>query len=183
MKFRKRLLIALSVLLLISSSVILLRQPLLDFVIKKAQEKIKLRYGATLIVGDAGFLGFRDVYVKNVILIPPDGKDTLFTLGSLKARIRVGKLLRMKLGFREIVVDSVLLNLVKVDSLQNNYSFLFKKHSNADTTIVENLDGYNDRFKMLFGKVNDIFNENITVRQVVVNYQNSEVKEMIKIKV
>ncbi len=181
MKFRKRLLIALSVLLLISSSVILLRQPLLDFVIKKAQEKIKLRYGATLIVGDAGFLGFRDVYVKNVILIPPDGKDTLFTLGSLKARIRVGKLLRMKLGFREIVVDSVLLNLVKVDSLQNNYSFLFKKHSNADTTIVENLDGYNDRFKMLFGKVNDIFNENITVRQVVVNYQNSEVKEMVKI--
>jgi len=169
------------VLLLFFSSLILLRQPLLEFAIKKVQEKVKKRYGATLIIGDAGFLGFRDVYLKNVFLIPPDGKDTLFSLRSVKARVRIGKLLQMKVGFREIVVDDANINLVKNDSAQTNYSFLFKRQENSDTTKVENINGYNDRFDMLFSKLNDVFNEKIIIRQFSVNYRNVDKVEMVKI--
>jgi len=181
MKFSKRFLIILCVLLLFFSSLILLRQPLLEFAIKKVQEKVKKRYGATLIIGDAGFLGFRDVYLKNVFLIPPDGKDTLFSLRSVKARVRIGKLLQMKVGFREIVVDDANINLVKNDSAQTNYSFLFKRQENSDTTKVENINGYNDRFDMLFSKLNDVFNEKIIIRQFSVNYRNVDKVEMVKI--
>ena len=181
MKFRNRFLITLSILILFFTTIILLRQPLLDFVIHKAQEKVKQRFGATLLIKDAGFLGFRDIYLKNVLLIPPDGNDTLFFMESFKARIRIGKLLKMQVGFRELVVDNVIVNLVKSDSIHSNYSFLFKKHEDADSSKGENTDGYNERFKMLFRKVNDIFNENIIIRQFVVNYRDVNRKEMVKV--
>ncbi len=181
MKFRNRFLITLSILILFFTTIILLRQPLLDFVIRKAQEKVKQRFGATLLIKDAGFLGFRDIFLKNVILIPPDGNDTLFFMESFKARIRIGKLLKMQVGFRELVVDDVIVNLVKTDSIHSNYSFLFKKHEDADSSKGENTDGYNERFKMLFRKVNDIFNENIIIRQFVVNYRDVNRKEMVKV--
>ena len=181
MKLRNRFLITLSILLLFFTTLILLRQPILDLVIRKAQEKVKQRFGATLIIQDAGFLGFRDIYMKNVILIPPDGKDTLFMMQSLKARIRISKLLKMQIGFRELVVDNVEVNLVKTDSSHSNYLFLFKKRIELDTAKVVNTDGYNERFKMLFKKVNDIFNEDITIRQFVVNYQDVNRREMVKI--
>ncbi len=181
MKFRNLFLITLSILILFFTTIILLRQPLLDFVIHKAQEKVKQRFGATLLIKDAGFLGFRDIYLKNVLLIPPDGNDTLFFMESFKARIRIGKLLKMQVGFRELVVDNVIVNLVKSDSIHSNYSFLFKKHEDADSSKGENTDGYNERFKMLFRKVNDIFNENIIIRQFVVNYRDVNRKEMVKV--
>jgi len=180
MKLSRWLLIILSVLLLLFVSVILLRQPILDFVINKAKDKFNERYHAKLNIGDAGFMGFRDVYVSNVSLVPESG-DTLFQLKSLKARISISKLLRMHVGFRELIVDSATLSLVKRDSIDNYMVFLKRKKDDSDTTDVNSSVGLNERFSSIYEKINDVFNEQITVRQFKASYRNNKAEEMVSI--
>ncbi|HOS48913.1 MAG TPA: biosynthetic peptidoglycan transglycosylase [Bacteroidia bacterium] len=180
MKLSRWLLIFLSVLLLLFVSVILLRQPILDFVINKAKDKFNERYHAKLNVGDAGFMGFRDVYVSDVSLVPESG-DTLFQLKSLKARISISKLLRMHVGFRELIVDSATLSLVKRDSVDNYMVFLKRKKDDSDTTDVNSGVGLNERFSSIYEKINDIFNEQITVRKFKASYRNNTAEEMVSI--
>jgi Transglycosylase len=180
MKLSRWLLIFLSVLLLLFVSVILLRQPILDFVINKAKDKFNERYHAKLNVGDAGFMGFRDVYVSDVSLVPESG-DTLFQLKSLKARISISKLLRLHVGFRELIVDSATLSLVKRDSVDNYMVFLKRKKDDSDTTDVNSSVGLNERFSSIYEKINDIFNEQITVRKFKASYRNDKAEEMVSI--
>jgi hypothetical protein len=94
MKKAKWLIVLLISFMLLASSVMLLRQPILQFAISKVTDKLKSKYGANLVVGNAGFTGFRDVYLENVVVIPPNSSDTIFTLKSLKARISLMKLLK-----------------------------------------------------------------------------------------
>ena len=54
-----------SVLLLIAT-VLLLRQPILDFVVRKAKEKFKEKFDVDLKIKDAGFSGIRDIYFSDV---------------------------------------------------------------------------------------------------------------------
>lgn len=180
MKLSRLLLILLSVLLLLFVSVILLRQPILDFVINKAKDKFNERYHAKLNVGDAGFLGIRDIYISNVSLVPESG-DTLFQLKSLKARISISKLLKMHVGFRELVVDSATLSLVKRDSTDNYMVFLKRKKDDVDSTEVNSGVGLNERFSTIYKKINDIFNAEITVRNFKATYRNAVAEEMVSI--
>ena len=110
-----------SVLLLIAT-VLLLRQPILDFVVRKAKEKFKEKFDVDLKIKDAGFSGIRDIYFSDVSLVPANG-DTLFAVKNVYARINVAKLLRLKVGFRELVIDTSHLSLVKRET-SDNFSFL-----------------------------------------------------------
>ncbi len=180
MKLSRWLLIILVFLLLFFVSLILLRQPILDFVIHKAKDKFNERYHAKLNIGDAGFMGFRDVYVSDVSLVPDCG-DTLFQLKSLKARISISKLLKMQIGFRELIVDSATLSLVKRDSVDNYMVFLKRKKDDSDTTDVNAGIGLNERFSSIYEKINDVFNEQITVRKFKASYRNNKTEEMVSI--
>ena len=84
---------------------LLLRQPILDFVVNKAKEKFKDKFDVELKIRDAGFASIRDVYFTDVSLVPANG-DTLLKVKSVYARINLAKLLRLKVGFRELVIDT-----------------------------------------------------------------------------
>jgi hypothetical protein len=49
----------------------LLRQPLLDFVVRKAKEKFKEKFDVDLKIRDAGFTGIRDIYFSDVFFSAP----------------------------------------------------------------------------------------------------------------
>ncbi|MBK7963875.1 MAG: hypothetical protein IPK10_00145 [Bacteroidetes bacterium] len=122
MKSKSWIYILIIAVLLLVASVLLLRQPILDFVVNKAKEKFKDKFDVELKIRDAGFASIRDVYFTDVSLVPANG-DTLLKVKSVYARINLAKLLRLKVGFRELVIDTSHLSLVKRES-SDNFSFL-----------------------------------------------------------
>ena len=175
------ILIVIAVILLLITSVLLLRQPLLEYVVSKAKAKFKEKFDVNLEIGDVGFAGIRDVYIHDLVLIPANG-DTLLTVRNVYARISISKLLRFKVGLRELMVDTTHLSLVRRDS-SNNFSFLKQRKNESvdDTSQVVNATHFNERFMSILEKVNDVFNERITFRQFKVSYSRGDLTEFVSI--
>lgn len=163
------------------ATVLLLRQPILDFVVNKAKVKFKEKFEVELKIKEAGFAGIRDIYFTGVSLVPANG-DTLLRVKSVYARINMAKLLRLKLGFRELVIDTSHLSLVRREN-GDNFSFLKKRDSDstADTLTETNTSDYSDRFMGVLEKINDVFSERITFRQFKVSYQRGIMNEYVNI--
>jgi hypothetical protein len=166
--------------LLILSSMILLRQPLLDFVIRKVADKLEERFDTKLKIEEAGFLGFRDVYLKKVSIVP-SGSDTLFTMQSLKARIRLRRLLRLEIRFNEIVIDSASLTLVKHNGTDNYSRFIKNTRKTPSDSAVVSHTGYTEVFNRLLNYTEDILSERITVRRVRISYRDAQQEEFVSI--
>lgn len=166
---------------LLTASLFLLRQPVLDFAINKVREKFDSRYKVELKIGEFGFSGVREVYIEDVSLIPANG-DTLLSLGSFRAKLSLSRLLRLQIGFRELWVENAHLRLVKRDST-DNFSFLLKrdKEGGEDTVQQVNAIGYNERFLAILENVNRVFDERIEMKDLKVSYTNGTVMEMVKI--
>ena len=181
MKLRPWLFVVVIAMLLLISSALLLRKPILDFVINKAKEKISEKYHAELSIGESGFSGLRDLYLKNIVLVPSNG-DTLLTIKNFEARISISKLLRFHIGFRELMVDTTHLQLVRHDS-SDNFSFLLKRDQQAGDDTLKRADraGFDDKFMSVLDKINDIFNEKITFRQFKVSYRRGDLDEMVNV--
>lgn len=166
---------------LLTASLFLLRQPIMDFAISKVREKFASRYELELKIGEFGFEGVRDVYIKDVLVIPANG-DTLLSLGSFRAKLSLSRLLRLQIGFRELWVENAHLRLVKRDSA-DNFSFLLKrdKEEGEDSVKQVNAIGYNERFMAILENVNRVFDERIEMKDLKVSYTNGTVMEMVKI--
>jgi hypothetical protein len=179
--WRPWILVILITLLLMMSSILLLRQPILEYVLNKIKDKVKDRFDATLVVGDAGFAGFKVFYLNDIALIPANG-DTLLKIRHFEAKISFRKFLKFRPGFKELLVDTTEVNLIRRDS-SDNFSFFFKrdKESPSDTLRKTNASGFNDRVMGIFQRVNDIFNESITFRQFKVTYRRGPIEEMVSI--
>jgi hypothetical protein len=173
------LFVFLAAVVLVLLSVFVFRQPLLDFVIRKVQSKLEENYHTKLIIGEAGFMGLRDVYFRNVALVP-DNSDTLFIMQSLKARIRLRRLLSMEIRFNEIVVDSASLTMVKRDS-SDNYSRFLRKNDSAEDTLQTTHAGYHEMANKLLGYAEDILNERITLRRIRFSYTVKNEEEFVSI--
>lgn len=179
--WRPWIMVILLTLLLLTSTILLLRQPILDYVINKVKSKFKERYNATLVVGDAGFAGLKVFYLDDIALIPENG-DTLLRMKHFEAKISFRKFLRLRPGFKELLVDTTTLSLVRRDST-DNFSFFFKRSNKEDSDTLRVVDdsGFDDRVMGILERVNDIFNESITFRQFVVSYRRGAVEEMVKV--
>lgn len=176
-KNKKRLVILFSIIALLVIAVFLIRQPILDYVVEKAKSKVKQKFNATLVVGNASFKGLREICVDNVALIPSNG-DTLFTLRHLSAKIRISKLFVGKITTRSLVAQGVSITLIKKDSLDNYSSFL-KSDSKKDDQTTNNTIGLNERFSAVYEKINDVFNEEITLENFRLSYQKNDIIESL----
>jgi Transglycosylase len=163
------------------ATVLLLRQPILDFVVNKAKEKFKEKFDVELKIRDAGFAGIRDIYFTDVSLVPANG-DTLLKVNNVYARINLTKLLRLKVGFRELVIDTSHLSLVRREN-SDNFSFFKRrdKEASVDTLKETNTSDYSDRLMGVLEKINDVFSERITFRQFKVSYQRGLMNEYVNI--
>jgi hypothetical protein len=163
------------------TTLLLLRKPILEFVVNKAKDKFKEKFDVELKIKDAGFAGIRDIYFTHVSLVPANG-DTLLKVNHVYARINVAKLFRLKVGFKELVIDTSHLSLVRREN-GDNFSFLKSrdKDSVGDTIKVSNTSDYSDRFMGVLEKINDVFSERITFRQFKVSYQRGLMNEYVNI--
>ena len=177
-KYKKRFLIFFSVFALLIIAFFIARQPILDYVLKKVKAKVKDRFHAELVIGDAHFNGLREISIDQVALIPI-GRDTLLTLKHASAKIRISKLLIGKITTRELIVQQVAVTLVKKDSM-DNYSMFLKGNSKIDSVPDNNQSlGLNDRFAGVFETINDVFNEEITIENFHFSYQKEDVEESV----
>ncbi|MFM2157493.1 MAG: hypothetical protein RL516_2242 [Bacteroidota bacterium] len=176
-KNKKRLVILFSIIAFLIIAVFLIRQPILDYVIGKAKSKVKQKFNATLVVGNASFNGIREICIDDVALIPSNG-DTLFTLKHLSAKIRISKLFVGKVTTRSLIAQGVSITLVKKDSIDNYSSFL-KSDSKKDDQTANNSIGLNERFAAIYEKINDVFNEEITLEDFHLSYQKDDVIESL----
>ena len=174
-KNKKRLVILFSFIAILIIALFLIRQPILNYVIEKAKSKVKQKFNATLVVGDASFNGIREICIDDVALIPSNG-DTLFTLKHLSAKIRISKLFVGKVTTRSLIVQGVSITLVKKDSLDNYSSFL-KSDGKKEDQASNNTIGLNERFAAIYEKINDVFNEEITLENFHLSFQKNDVVE------
>lgn len=181
MKSRNWIILISSFTLLFTLCLFFLRQPLLDYAVTKAAEKFREHYQAELIVGDRGFLGFRDVYLRDIRLIPKVG-DTLFTCNSFKARVSLRKLLRLRIGFKQLIIDTANVTLIRRDS-SDNFSFFIRRQGsdNLSQNVSRPVMGFDERTSGIVEAVNSIFDEQITFRQFRIIYRRGLTEEMVSI--
>ncbi len=181
MKSFKWVLIVVFVFFLLATTLLLIREPVLDFIVGKIKIKVSEKYNAELIIAEADFSGIRDLVLKDISLVPENG-DTLISIKRLQAKISISKLLRLRPGVRELLVDTGRIQLVRRTN-SDNFSFLLKRKnvSASDTTISKSTAGFNDRFMGILEKVNELFDERITFRQFRIMYKRADVDEMVQI--
>ena len=153
-KNKKRLVILFSIVTILIIIVFAIRQPILNYVIEKAKVKVKQKFNATLVVGNAEFKGIRELCIDDVALIPSNS-DTLFTLKHLSAKIRLSKLLVGKVTTRSLVAQGVSITLVKKDSIDNYSIFLKSDSKKEDQSVKDNSIGLNERFASVYEKINE----------------------------
>lgn len=177
-KNKKILIVFISLLVLLISIVFFIRQPLLNYIIEKAKVKVKEKYNATLIVKSATFNGIREICVDDVALIPDNG-DTLFRLNHLSAKIRISNLLIGKVTTRELIAQGVSVTLVKKDSIDNYSRFLKSDNKKDSLSEKNNTTGINEKFASVYEKINDLFNEEITLENFHFSYQKNSIVESL----
>lgn len=181
MQLRHWVLIILGFILLILTSVFLLRKPLLEYAVDKASEKALVRYNAVLEVGDAGFAGLTEIYLDNIRVTEEGSRDTLVFIHHLQTRLRLRKLLSLSVGFHEIEIDTARITMINKGG-KTNYGFLLKSNSEkVKDSTREKSGGFNELFNNLYGKVHEIFDENITLRNIRIFYTYNQDMEMVSI--
>lgn len=175
----KKFFIAGCFMLLAVISLFLFRNAILDYVINRFTTRIQDKTGLVLNVGDAGFEGIRNVYVKNVLMVQP-GMDTLVTISRSDVKISFVQLFRLRIAFDEIFADSVRLNLVRYSESSSNYDALFRNKKDS-VSEKKSAAGYNEMASAVLSRVNDLFNENIILESVQVNYTANNLTEQLRI--
>ena len=110
------------------------RNILLNKAIEKISAKFRNDYQTTFTVGNASFIGISGVEMEHIVILP-DGKDTLVSIGSLQSSIRFWYALILDFRVKELLLKNGYINLVKNNEGKNFDAFL--KHKNKDTTIVD----------------------------------------------
>jgi Transglycosylase len=109
-----------------------------NFLLNKAVEKVAAKfhhdYQTTFTVGNASFKGISGVDIQNIIIIP-EGKDTIVTIGNLESSVRLWYALILDFRIKELLLKNGYINLVKNNSGRNFDVFL--KHKNKDSLNID----------------------------------------------
>ena len=125
MSRKNSLLVIITLFFLAMVSSFVFRDALLNYFVCRKQAAMLDRYDVSLEIKKCGFEGIRDIYIENLSLVPV-GLDKLLYISKVKAKLNLAMLFRFKIGFNELLVDTILVNAMKYDNGLNNYSMLFK---------------------------------------------------------
>lgn len=107
-----------------------LRGFFLQKAIEKVQHKLKQKYQAELLIGEAGFTGISGVSIKKLQLIPAN-RDTLLRLEEFSLKIRFLYALIGDIRVAEINLNEGFLQLSKKDSIRNFDGFLVQTEDSS----------------------------------------------------
>jgi hypothetical protein len=166
------------ILLLAVCSLFIFRNALLDYFFNRFAGRIHDRTGMVLSAEDKGFEGIRNIYVQRLSLVPK-GKDTLLYIARADVKISISKMLKLHAGFDEIFADSVRLNLVVYSDSSSNYQSLVQKKPAAGNTKKVKSRGFNDLASSVLSRIDDLFNENVILQSVQVNYRSDGLTDQL----
>ncbi|WP_089319052.1 biosynthetic peptidoglycan transglycosylase [Pontibacter ummariensis] len=133
------------------------RSRVLDYTIERVIAKVENKYPVDFSIGSAEFVDWNTVQLTDIALVP-HGLDTLFTTGSVQARVSVGSIFRGRILFQRLEVINGYLTAVKRDDV-TNFGFLFKDENEAAAEPVDTTEGRN--YGKLLNRVIETAFENV----------------------
>lgn len=153
---RKKLLKILGIIFLcFVLSFFLLRNTMLNWAIEKVAIKFHDKYKGKLHVQKASFSGISTIELKNISICAP-GKDTLLTVASIEAQIKVLPLILAHIRLDEVFIDSTSIKIFKT-AKKDNISFLLKRKKKAASDTLEITKGNIDFGNLAYNLVKTIF--------------------------
>lgn len=181
MRIKKILIAVLVLIFLMLTTVFLFKNSLLQYVFEKIQLKAKTVYHVNITSQSLAFSGFKEVELKNLVLIP-DSADTLLKISLAKFDISIWQLIRGKIGFNEIQIDTFTVNAYNQNE-RNNISFLKRKRSETDTASTDNKPQMNNKemLESVSDKVFKILNTKFIMNEFTLTYKDSLRNENLRI--
>lgn len=142
-------------LLLAIAAFFIFRNMLLEKVLEKAAAKFKTDYHADLTVGSAAFQGLTGVELHNLVLVP-EGKDTLLSIGTLQSTIRLGYALLLDFRVKELVMKDGSINVVR-NAEGNNIDVFLKR--NAAQSERKTSSGKNNYAKIIYKLISTVLSQ------------------------
>lgn len=171
MRFKKLLtgifLFVLTALILVS----LFRNSLLSWVFERVKMKVKTNYHLNLSAAEVKFSGFKEITFSDIIVVP-DSADTLLTIDLARLNLSLYGLLRGRLTFAEIELDTFRVNAFNKRE-QNNLSFIKNKSKTATESETKSAITYQDMAETLAEKVFSILNTKFELHYFTLNYEDS----------
>lgn len=152
---------------------------MLSWAFDKVKTKVKTNYHLNLSAAEVKFSGFKEVTFSNIIVVP-DSADTLLTINNARLNLALFGLLKGKIAFAEIQLDTFRVNAFNKKE-HNNLSFL--KHKSKTTTESESKSvmTYQDMAETLADKIFSILNTKFELNYFTLNYEDSLRSEQLLI--
>lgn len=128
---------------------------MLHWAIDKVTNKFNQKYKGTLVIQQAAFSGLSNVSLQNICLSAPTG-DTLLTIASLEAHIKILPLVLAHIRLDEVFIDSTAIKIFKT-AKKDNISFMLKSKKNEDNDTLETTKGNIDIGNLTYNLVKTIF--------------------------
>lgn len=159
--------------------VFLFKNSMLSWAFDKVKTKVKTNYHLNLSAAEVKFSGFKEVAFSNIIVVP-DSADTLLTINNARLNLALFGLLKGKIAFAEIQLDTFRVNAFNKKE-HNNLSFL--KHKSKTTTESESKSvmTYQDMAETLADKIFSILNTKFELNYFTLNYEDSLRSEQLLI--
>lgn len=180
MSIDRKLLIAVTAVLLIVVSFFLFRNTVLIYYFEKKKALLLSQSGMRLTVGKIGFKGLRSIYIENLNLVP-ENADMLIYLEKAQIKLSLSKMLRLKIGFNELTVDTLFVNAVKYNDSTTNYSGLLKGGNKSNAVATGGPVEFNSRFTTILNKAGTLFNGSAVLHAVRISYSADGRTELFSI--
>ena len=169
--------------LFIVVSFFIFRNLLLNKAIEKVSAKFRNEYQTTFTVGNASFSGLSSIEIRDILIIP-DGKDTLASVGTLLSSVRFWHALILDFRVKELVLKNGYVNLVKNNEGRNFDVFLKRKNQDSVTDETKNKNkqiNYAEVVYRLISRVLAQVPNEMLVENFVIRIEDDEKKESFNI--
>lgn len=128
---------------------------MLHWAINKVSNKFNQKYKGTLMIQQAAFSGLSTVSLQNICVLAPS-TDTLLTIASTEAHIKILPLILAQIRLDEVFIDSTAIKIFKT-AKKDNISFMLKSKKNEDNDTLETTKGNIDIGNLTYNLVKTIF--------------------------
>jgi hypothetical protein len=133
----------------------LVRNTLLNWAIDKVSQKFHDKYKGTLYVKNASFSGISAIELHHMLVTSP-ANDTLLTIASLEADIRILPLIIAQLRVDEVYIDSTEIKIYKTTK-KDNISFILKSSKKEKKNDEQLSEGKIDFGNLAYSFIKTIF--------------------------
>lgn len=160
MSVRKKILLSVAAIPFVAAILFFsLRNYVLHKKIESAGKKFTERTGGQLLISERGFSGLASVQLSGISVVSPTN-DTLIKIASVEAALSLKKLMRLRIFFSRLSVDTVDMVIKKTDST-SNYSFLLQSKKSKAAPETNTGRNYASAIHTMLQRIFDVANSKV----------------------